>query len=286
MNGFKKLILTSAILAASSSAMAMQAMDEASLSDTTGQDGITINVASSNIANLDVTWIDRTGIPATTYTNPGAVVVKGVGVSITDLNINVDAGSDAGGLGQLNIDVSTAQNIVVNLNNTKIQVASAGLTGSATANATDVITFAPGASLTIGGGINANVKLGHHTGTEHLMTLSTAPAGFNVSLTGLTIVDTEATAAYDLANTSTDVLGIGIGRIGVSNVVLKNTIDVVDNTGTGGLTGLQINTAGTTIGEVALEGIKLGNQTTASSMGDVYLNGLTANTVLTIAGHP
>lgn len=270
MNGLKKLILTSAILAASSSAMAMQAMDEESLSATTGQDGITINVQSFNIANLDVTWVDRDGF--TGFTDDGAVVINNLGVSISDLNIVVDAGSNATDNGQLNVDISTTQDVVLTLGGGSIDVATGGV-GSAVTNATPIVKFGAASALTITGGINANLKLGNRAVGENFMTFSTANP-FDVVLSGgITVLDTEATQLNGVND-----VGIGIGTLTIRNLDVAAAVNVVDS-------GLQIDTTGTTIGEVALETIKLGDQVTAASLGDVYLNGLTANTVLTISGH-
>lgn len=272
MIGFKKLILTSAILAASSSAMAMQAMDEDSLSSTTGQDGITINVASSNISNLDVTWVDRGGF--TGFTDDGALVINNLGVSLSNLNIVVDAGSNTTDNGQLNIDISTANAVTVSLGGGNIEVATGGV-GSAVTNNTPIIKFGAASTLSITNGINANLKLGNRAVGENFMTFNTASA-FDVVLSGgVTVMDTESTNANALGHD----VGIGIGTLTIRNLDLAAAVNVADN-------GLTIDTTGTTIGEVALETIKLGDQVTAASLGDVYLNGLTANTVLTISGHP
>lgn len=270
MNGFKKLLLTSAILAASSNAMALQAMDDESLSSTTGQDGITLNISNSTIVDMDVTWVDRDGFGA--FNDAGALVINNVDLTINDLDIVVDAGSNTTDGAQLNIGISTTQDVVIGLDNTTIEVASAGATGSAVAGNTEIITFNAGSSLTITGGINANVKLGNRAVGEDFMTLSNSTP-FTITLTGMTILDAEATATNGVNN-----VGIGIGTLSIANVVLNNAINVVDG-------GLTINTAGTTIGEIGMENIVLGDQVTAVSLGDVYLNGLTANTTLTISGH-
>ncbi len=49
MKKFTKLVLATSV-AFSANAMAMQAMDDASLSETTGQDGLTIGIGISKIA--------------------------------------------------------------------------------------------------------------------------------------------------------------------------------------------------------------------------------------------
>lgn len=273
MNGFKKLLLTSAILAASSSAMAMQAMDDDSLATTTGQDGLTVTINSSNITDMGVTWIDRDGHAG--FTNAGAVTIDNLGISLSNLVITVDAGSSAVNTGQLAIGIDTVDNIVVSLNDgttgTTIGVTSAGTSGSAVGTVTPILKFSNTAAMTITGGISADLRLGNRAVGESFMSIDFNNA-INVSLTGLSIIDTVGTAA----NAGADV-GIGIGTIGITGLDVSADIDVV-------AAGLQINTAGTVIGGVALERVVLGDLTNAS-IGDIYMTGITANSIITIAGH-
>lgn len=271
MRGFKKLILTSAILAASSSAFAMQALDEETMSATTGQDGLSIRIDSSKIADLDITWVDRGGFGAT-FSSDGGVQITNIGMSLTNLDITVDAGSDAVAGAQLNIGFSTADNIVVNLNGTTISVGDA--TGVNTGNTTlggtprTIMSFGPAATITIGGGINGSIKLGDRLAGEHLMSLNTN--AFDVTLAG-------GVQILDGANT-----GIGVGTVTISQLDLATNIDVTG--GVGG--GLVIDNSGTTIGQVSLETVKLGDLAAAApDIGDVYLTGMTINSIMTIRGH-
>lgn len=271
MIGFKKLILTTAILAASSSAMAMQAMDESSLSDTTGQDGLTIKLDTS-LSGLGITYVDRDGVAADgTYANSGAIVISPLGISTTGLTIDVDAGGSVGdttGDGMLQIKVTAPNATVIDLNATKISVADADATGSGTGTKTDIITFAAGASLTIDGSATPlmNIQLGNETqGAMIKMVADIA----NASLTGLTINDANSSGSVKI-----DTLTLG-------TVHAVNSIDLTTN-------GLTINTAGTTIGEVGLERVRLGATLTigtAAAIGDVYLTGLNPSSTITISGH-
>lgn len=282
MNGFKKLVLCSAILAASGSAMAMQAMDDDSMSTTTGQDGLTITIDSSDIQDLGVTWIDRSGAGGT-YTNPGAVTIDNIGVTITDLVITVDAGSSVANNGQVLIGLVSNQDITVHLNDRAatptgavIGVTSAGATGSAVGTVTPILKFADNAQMVISGGITADIKLGNrNAASEHFMTLDFGGGAVpvNLSLTGLSVLDTVGTAA----NGGNDV-GIGFATLDIQNIVVHAEVDVVAG-------GLQINTAGTSIGSVAIERVVLGDLATNASIGDIYLTGLTSNSIVTIAGH-
>lgn len=276
MKGFKKLVLASAILAASSTSFAMQAMDDASLSAATGQDGLTVFISNANMVDTDITYVDRDGFQDGVRDGAGALVINNLDVTLTNLQLDIDVGDSGavGGDAQLKIGFSTADDIIVGLGNTTIDVATAGA-GSAVSNNEAIIGFDPTASLTVTGGISGEIRLGHQAaGTEHLMTLSTG--SFNVSLTGLKI----GKVASDI--------GIGVGTVNLTNVVLNNAIDVVP-AGTafaGAPSGLLINTTGTSIGEVGLETVKLGDMSAAGqSIGDVYLNNLNVASTILIAAH-
>lgn len=278
MNGFKKLLLTTAILAASSSAMAMQAMDDDSLATTTGQDGLTVTINSANIADMGVTWVDRDGHAG--YTSAGAVTIDNLGISLSNLVITVDAGSSAANVGQLAIGIDTTSDVVVYLNDsasdglgngTTIGVTSAGTSGSAVGTVTPILKFSNTAELRIAGGISADLRLGNRAAGTSFMSMDfTVPT---ITLTGLSILDAVGTTANGAAGD----VGIGIGTIQLDTVVVSADINVV-------AAGLEINTAGTSIAGVALERIVLGDLNNAS-IGDIYLTGITANSVITIAGH-
>lgn len=268
MKGLKKLVLASAIIAASSSSFAMQAMDDESMSAATGQDGLTINLNTS-LTGLGIKYIDRDGVVGSAgYTNAGAIVIGPVGVSANGLQIDIDAGGSAGdttGNGMLQVKVGTSAATVINLNNTKISVADATPAGSSTGAVTDIISFDATASLTIAASANlATIQLGNED-QGHMMVVN-ANLG-TITLTGLQINDANSGGA------------IGIGTLVVNSLNAQNAIDVVAG-------GLQIDTTGTTIGEIGLERIKLGNVAAAApAIGDVYISNLNPSTVITVTGH-
>lgn len=266
MKSFKKLILATAIIAASSSSFAMQAMDDESLSSTTGQDGITLSM-NVNMSGLDIKWVDRDGITGDpTYANSGAVHISTIGIAAVGQVITIDAGGDAGdttGDGQLRIGMTTTGTTTINLNNTVISVADADATGSAIGADTNIITFGATAQLVIDAGASTTILLGNRdVGTHFISAVSDLTA---VSLTGMSIIDAVGGGS------------ITIDTIGLDTVHSEVAIDVI----AGGLT---IDTTGTTIGELALEGIHLGTAV-AASIGDVYVSGITMNNVITVTGH-
>lgn len=90
MKMLKKLALVSAVSMISAGAFAMEAMDDESMSATTGQDGITILIApdsktTAEVIGLGVSLATRTAIDANADTN-----FKGL--SITQINIHDDDG--------------------------------------------------------------------------------------------------------------------------------------------------------------------------------------------------
>lgn len=272
MKELKKLVLASAILAASSSSFAMQAMDEEAMSATTGQDGLTVTL-NTNLTGLGIKYIDRDGVTGGAYANAGGIIISPVGITMATtggLTINIDAGGSTAagtsGTGMLQVAVGSSVDTVINLNNTKISVADADATGSATGTATDIITFSSSASLTIASNANlATIQLGNET--QGAMIRVNANLG-NIVLTGLSIVDAGG------ANSGGS---ITLDTLTVNNLNAVNSIDVVTG-------GLRIDTAGTTIGTVALEGVHLGTASSAS-IGDVYISNLNPSTVITVTGH-
>ena len=119
MKLFTKLALVSAV-AVSSNAMALQAMDDAALSATTGQDGINVGIDASKIeiAKLHVFDGDGLAVNATTGGSgkAGAITLNNVVVTKTgtgnlaDLVIDTDGSATAGATGKPFLNVAAAIN--------------------------------------------------------------------------------------------------------------------------------------------------------------------------------
>lgn len=124
MNKNKKLGCFSLLLL-SPLTMAMQPMDDQSLSATTGQDGLTIGV-QSNIQFNQLAIIDNDGL-ATDYTNRAGLVVAGVAGQTTDapvkvVGLNSGAETTLGFTATIDTDAGTGTNgafanIAIALNN-------------------------------------------------------------------------------------------------------------------------------------------------------------------------
>lgn len=268
MKGFKKLILTSAILAASSSAFAMQALDEETMSATTGQDGLTLTINNSTITDLDVTWVDRGGFAG--YLTDGGVTITNVGLTLSNLEITVDAGNDGATASQLSIGFSTINNVVVDLNNTTITVGDASAVDTTTTVMTDtydIVRFGGTSSIVIGGGLSGSIKLGNRAAGEHLMSLDVTNP-FDISLAG----------GVSVLSNQAGTEGISVGAITIQDLALHTDIDVVAG-------GLQIDNSGTTIGQVSLEQVAFGTLGTTPAIGDIYLTGMNISSTMTLAGH-
>jgi hypothetical protein len=268
MNGFKKLVLASAVLAATSGAYAMEAMDDESMSSTTGQDGLTISL-NSNITDLVITYVDRSGydVAPSSFSSAGAVVIDDVDVGISNLVITLDAGGSAGttaGSGMLNIGVTMAS-LNIGLGGTVIGVADAQATGSTVGAVKGIISFSATAALSIGS-TAMNIQLGNET-QGAMVTMGTTIS--EITLTGMSINDVAG------ANQSGS---ISIGTLRLSNVTVANSIDVVSG-------GLRVDTTGTSIASVGLERVVLGDVAQVS-IGDIYLSNLDVDSVITITGHP
>jgi len=127
MKGLKKLALTSAILAISTGALAMEAMQDDALSSTTGQAGLTILIDNIGAKVAQVRYYDSDGtagaagalgvtdntdlIPAgpgagqtpLAFTNSfsagGSLVMNGFALSATSISTSIDVGSAGTGTG-------------------------------------------------------------------------------------------------------------------------------------------------------------------------------------------
>lgn len=238
MISLKKLLLVSAIAAASASASALEAMDESSMSAATGQDGLDI-FASLNISGGTLTYTDTDGVlPATTpaYTASGDLIMNGLAINdgaggAAKMKIVVDVGgataTDSGML-QATINGTTALKASL----TSIQVKKS--TGSV---ATDIVTFAGGAGITIATGYKLNLQLAN------------APQGHLGVLTGnlgtITIGTNTANdiKVLDAANSGgTNLSGIGLGQLTLSGVNLGSGATVNDQTNIDACNGVTVNT--------------------------------------------
>ncbi|OTG63132.1 pilus assembly protein FilA [Acinetobacter sp. ANC 3903] len=295
MKKFTKLALVSS-LAISANAMAMQAMDDASLGATTGQDGINIGIGISKIEIEKLLIHDNDGLTATALggtSTAGAIVIKGNGTGATatngiviaanmasllpshnlaDLQIDTDAGTTAAGGAFINIaaqvsglDISIGEIGVAKSGD----AAATGIRRGASDNYNKIIT-----GLNIKTGVmTANVQLGASP-QGAMINLSTTMQG------GLTISDL---GIHDSAGGGDIWLGkIQVADANGTDLSISNKIKVTPN-------GLVILNDSPNATDIYVQAIALGSKpasvttatplgargtATAGTIGDVEVQGL------------
>ncbi|MFW1995369.1 DUF6160 family protein [Acinetobacter guillouiae] len=302
MKLFTKLALVSAV-AMSSNAMAMQAMDDAALSATTGQDGISIGIDASKVEIAKLHVFDGDGLavnPTTGGTGKaGAITLNNVVVTKTgtgnlaDLVIDTDGGATAGATGTPFLNVAVAIS-ALKIELGKIEVNN--VTGSAGAYKPDAGSAEILSGLTVNvGATTANIQLGN-TPQGAMIKLNGSMIG-GLSISNLALKDASAAGGGYIV-----LGGIKVTDSGSENLALDADVAVTtkglavtamkSTTGTdiyltkvvlGGGTGFVPGTPGTagtgtgsaSIGDVAITGMKFYNGGSATPNG----------VKLTISGH-
>ncbi|GAA5182217.1 hypothetical protein GCM10023345_07540 [Acinetobacter kookii] len=281
MKKFTKLALVSS-LAISANAMAMQAMDDASLGATTGQDGLNIGIGISKIEIEKLFIHDNDGMGAAGYkelqadgvtlvdktSGAGAIYIKGNGITklaadgVTETNVVKNKGiviganyDNAGAyllasrnLADLTIDSDAGGgnpfiNIAAQVSGLDINIGEIGVVGSAAAPAAGA----------------ANIRRGG-TGTE------------NAILSGLSVKTGKMTANIQLGAAPQGAM-IKLNTTMVGGLEIKD-LGILDNSTTGKTvvpaalspTNANINT--TKAGEIFIESIKL----TDANSSDLTIN--------------
>ena len=318
MKKFTKLALVSS-LAISANAMAMQAMDDASLGATTGQDGISIGIGISKIeieklfihdndglggtkgpngeaaANAGAIYIKANGTGATTtkgiviganYDNGGAYLLPTL--NLADLQIDSDAG---GGNPFINI---AAQVSGLDINIGEIGVVASGVEGG---TATSIRRGGTGTENAILTGLS--VKTGPMTAN---IQLGAAPQGAMIKLNatmvgGLTITDLgildNSTKTATRAAGVIHLDSIQVADANSRDLVLNQSISVFGEEGTDKGYVRIVSTSGAH--DTYVKGIHLGSKT-AASIGDMEVQGMQTyfspavgqyvpGAIITIRGH-
>lgn len=281
---FKKILLATAITAVSSSAFALEAMDEASLSATTGQDGLTVTITNSDLAALDLIIHDKGGFTGRAF--DGAIVIDNIDVGALNLTLDIDAGSDAvDGTNNNTLQIKAYNTTSLAVDMGTLQVANSGRDNAGgwgiQGTPKDVLDLG---SLTIGATTSAAPLLNIQMGNEqqgNWMRLNPSFTG-GLVITGMKLFDgTDATPTY----------GIGIDTLTLLNATGTTTnLDAsinVDATASGLVLG--IATLGTGGMNVRMAGVRLGDvvaATPATAIGDVEIVGLNLNgTSIAVIGH-
>ena len=290
MKKFTKLALVSS-LAISANAMAMQAMDDASLGATTGQDGINIGIGISKIEIEKLYIHDNDGLtlkgtaavagatptPASADYNggtstAGAIVIKGNGITghVNEtkgivIGANYSSLLATGNLADLKIDSDAGAgggntaflNIAADVSGLDINIGEIGVTASGT----------QGSAINDGGATSASaIRRGGNT------------ANYNAILSGLSLKTGKMTANIQLGAAPQGAM-IKLNTKMVGGLEIKN-LGILDNSTKGAVVAVIPGTpptpiTTTTAGEIFIESIKVA---------DANSNDLTVNASVSVLG--
>ena len=247
MKLFTKLALVSAV-AVSSNAMAMQAMDDAALSSTTGQDGISIGIgiAKVQIDKLHVFDGDGLGPTQELYTNskgtvvkgadvggtgnPGAITIKDVVVSAPMKTTSVDDGTG----NMIDKQVPDTDRMLATHNLADVVIDTDG--GTAGKPFLNIAAAVSGLDISLG-----QISVNSATGTSGAYVAGTEAAEI---LSGLKISTGKMTANIQLGNTPQGAMikldGKMVGGLKISDLAIKDSA----NGGYIALGGIKLNDNG------------------------------------------
>jgi len=244
MKGFNKLAIASAIAMASVSAFAMEAIDDATLADTTGQDGITISVilpdftptAAVNYAGGAV----LTALQSGGQTNSNTAITSGYkGIAINEVRVH-----DDDGLGVLGTDATANSGALV-------------IGGGGAADKTEVYTnqasplviaidsVGDGDSVTVGNQAMLNVKittptLQIKTGAIYVANSNAAPTNFDADGGAVVAAEVNGSAITDksaaILSGMTLTLGVTTLNVQLGSAEAQGHMIVVNTSMTGGMT--------------------------------------------------
>lgn len=219
---FKKLALVSAIAIAPMASYAVESLDDAALSQTTGQDGIVLELDLAVSTNTLVH--DKDGLSglssAPGYSFDGAIVIEGMGVTANDVIVSIDAGSNDTSAGNPVLNVRVNLSTGVSLTTGAIRVGNSNRDNAAWGTSTQTNTIVSSTTLTMGA-TTLDVQLG-----------ATEPQG------AMVVLDAAITGGVTLA-------GLGISDLSSLGEIGSSTLHMEDNAGTGDLTvDMDINVSG------------------------------------------
>lgn len=295
MKLFTQLALVSAI-AVSGNAMAMQALDDAQLASTTGQDGITLTIkppvkpfaaltaGAGGVISIDNIYVhDKGGLAIAdggTATS-GAITLDGFAIAgNAPIVVTIDADGNATGTGGafLNVNVSLPSELIIRTG--AIGVAESNRVAGDAATVKGIVAASQNQvldSIDIKlGGATMNIQLGNEVqagfveSTAMIKMAGTIADG--LSITGVTLRDEAGTAAVSATHLGDNGGQIRIGEILVTDTGATDLTIATDiNVSSSGL----VLTMGGNKTDVMLADVRLGDTTLAtSSIGDVEIVGL------------
>ena len=304
MKNFTKLALVSSI-AFSANAMAMQAMDDAALSSTTGQDGINIGIGISKVEIEKLFIHDNDGLTDTAKggtSTAGAIVIQGNGIkgdalenkgiiiganygnngayllasrNLADLRIDTDAGTGANG---------AFINIAADVSGLDIKIGEIGVTASGTAGTTGIRrggvdtnynAILSGLSLKTGP-MTANVQLGAAPQGAMIKLSTTMVGGLEIQNLGILDASTKAgtgdgTSAANRAAGEIFIESIKVADARKTDLTINQDVRVYGKDGTSNGYIQMVSNSGPIDNYV--KGVHLGSRD-AGSIGDIEVQGL------------
>ena len=315
MKLFTQLALVSAI-AVSGNAMAMQALDDAQLASTTGQDGITLTIkppvkpfaaltlGAGGVISIDNIYVhDKGGLAAAdggTDTS-GAITLDGFAIAgNAPIVVKIDADGNTTGTGGafLNVNVDLPSELIIRTGD--IGVAASNRVAGDAATVKGIVAGSQNQildSIDVKlGGATLNIQLGNEVQAGNVNATTMIKAGGSItnglSITGLTLRDS-AGIAPSATNLGTTGGAIYIGEILVTDTASANLTIATDiDVSSQGL----VLTVGGTKSDVMLADVRLGTinkiagaldtATSAASLGDVEIVGLDmVGTQIAVSGH-
>ncbi|MFZ5755763.1 MAG: DUF6160 family protein [Pseudomonadota bacterium] len=273
---FRKLALASAVvLVPTTGFAAMVEMEEGSMADVTGQDGISLIISTPAITT-DIYIHDKDGLAGAVgayslYSFDGAIVIDNFSYA-GNMTITVDAGDNAqaGAAPTLNINVSipTATIITGNIsvaNSQRDDVASGWGINTNSATLLNTMTIALS-------GLTMNIQLGNEPQGNMIAVASTVTNGISIN-------------SFALRDANSG------GMIGASNILIKDTgasanlqLSVNANATAAGLV-IGLAQVGSTTGmDIRITDARVGT-TTSAAIGDISIVGLNVTgTTITLSG--
>ncbi|WP_180079301.1 DUF6160 family protein [Acinetobacter sp. YH12251] len=296
MKNFTKLALVSSI-AFSANAMAMQAMDDAALSSTTGQDGINIGIGISKIEIEKLFIHDNDGLTDTAKggtSTAGAIVIQGnkkAGDPLENKGIVIGANYDQNGkfllasrnLADLRIDTDAGTgangafiNIAADVSGLDIKIGEIGVTASGTAGTTGIRrggddnnynAILSGLSLKTGP-MTANVQLGAAPQGAMIKLSTTMTGGLEIKDLGILDASTK-TATREAGEIFIE--SIKVADANKTDLTINQDVRVYGKEGTNNGYIQMVSNSGPIDNYV--KGVHLGSKD-AGSIGDIEVQGL------------
>ncbi|MDH1727191.1 MAG: pilus assembly protein FilA [Acinetobacter sp.] len=313
-----KLALVSS-MAISANAMAMQAMDDASLSAATGQDGLNIGIGISKIEIGKVFVHDNDGLATTSLggtSTAGAIVIQGNGIAgdtLENHGIVIGANYDNAGayllpsrnLADLQIDTDANGgnafiNIAAQVSGLDIKIGQIGVVASADVPTTGATSIRRGGTGTVNpilsglslktGPMSANIQLGAAPQGAMIQLNATMVGGLEIKNLG--ILDNSTKTATRAAG-EIFVESIKVADANSLDLTLNQKISVIGEEGANKGYIRMISTSGAH--DTYVKGVHLGSRN-AASIGDVEVQGMQTyfspaagvympGAVITISGH-